>query len=59
MGNPLKLANLIGGQPANPGGDRWLDVFEPASGQVFARCPASSRDDVERAVAAARQAAPA
>lgn len=59
MGNPLKLANLIGGQPANPEGDRWLDVFEPASGQVFARCPASSRDDVERAVAAARQAAPA
>lgn len=59
MGKQLKLANLIGGQPANPEGDRWLDVLEPATGQVFAQCPASTRVDVERAVAAARQAAPA
>jgi acyl-CoA reductase-like NAD-dependent aldehyde dehydrogenase len=36
-----------------------LDVINPATGQVFARCPAAGRDDLDRAVAAARRAFPA
>ncbi len=59
MSTPTKLANLIGGQACAPEGNRWLDVFEPAIGKVFARCPASTQTDVERAVEAAQQAAPA
>ena len=55
----LKLPNLIDGRATAPDGDCWLDVFEPATGKVFAHCPASTRTDVERAVAAATQAAPA
>ena len=55
----LKLANLIGGHASTPDGNRWLDVFEPATGKVFAHCPASTPTDVERAVAAAKQAASA
>ncbi|MCI0670797.1 MAG: aldehyde dehydrogenase [Myxococcaceae bacterium] len=43
-------------QPAVSG--RWLDSFEPATGQVFARVPDSDAADVERAVAAAAKAAP-
>ncbi|KQX95398.1 2-hydroxymuconic semialdehyde dehydrogenase [Rhodanobacter sp. Root480] len=39
--------------------DRWLDVHEPATGQVFARCPDSDARDVDAAVAAAGAAAPA
>ncbi|MBA8887912.1 aminomuconate-semialdehyde/2-hydroxymuconate-6-semialdehyde dehydrogenase [Dokdonella fugitiva] len=52
------LANLIDGrlQPAASG--RWLDVFEPATGAVFARCPDSDASDVDAAVAAATRAAP-
>jgi aminomuconate-semialdehyde/2-hydroxymuconate-6-semialdehyde dehydrogenase len=55
----LRLANLIDGRLQAPRDDRWLDVFEPATGQVFAHCPDSSADDVAEAIAAARRAAPA
>lgn len=54
----LRLANLIDGRLQAPRNDRWLDVFEPATGQVFAHCPDSTSDDVADAVAAARRAAP-
>ena len=55
----LRLANLIDGRLQAPRQDRWLDVFEPATGTVFARCPDSSQEDVDLAVAAALRAAPA
>ncbi|RDJ00007.1 aldehyde dehydrogenase family protein [Dyella solisilvae] len=53
-----RLANLIDGRLQAPRHDRWLDVFEPATGQVFAHCPDSSSEDVADAVAAAQRAAP-
>lgn len=59
MSNRLQLANLIDGKSTSPAGDDWLDVFEPATGNVFARCPASRKQDVEQAVKAAQRAAPA
>ncbi|HET9032818.1 MAG TPA: aldehyde dehydrogenase [Dokdonella sp.] len=59
MSTPLQLANLIDGTSSGPIGNRWLDVFEPATGKVFARCPASAQEDVEKAVEAAQRAAPA
>ncbi len=34
-------------------------MINPATGQVFARCPAAGRDELDRAVAAARRAFPA
>lgn len=53
-----KLANYIDGQlvPAASGG--WLDDFEPATAQVYARIPDSHKTDVDNAVAAARRAFP-
>ena len=36
-----------------------LDVINPATAEIFARCPAAGTDELERAVAAARRAAPA
>jgi aminomuconate-semialdehyde/2-hydroxymuconate-6-semialdehyde dehydrogenase len=56
---PLELANLIDGRLQAPTTDRWLDVHEPATGQVFARSPDSDGRDVDAAVAAASAAAPA
>jgi aminomuconate-semialdehyde/2-hydroxymuconate-6-semialdehyde dehydrogenase len=53
------LANLIDGHLQPAAGGRWLDVFEPATGVVFARCPDSDASDVDAAVAAATRAAPA
>ena len=57
MTQPLQLANLIDGHLQPPLDGRYLDVFEPATGQVFARCPDSTSADVDAAVAAARRAA--
>jgi len=37
----------------------WLEVINPATGEVFARCPAAGRVELDRAVAAARDAFPA
>jgi acyl-CoA reductase-like NAD-dependent aldehyde dehydrogenase len=39
-------------------GSSTLDVINPATGQVFARCPAAGREDLDRAVTAARRAFP-
>jgi len=53
------LGNFIGGHARAPREGAYLDVFEPATGQVFAHCPASTSADVDDAVAAANSAAPA
>jgi aminomuconate-semialdehyde/2-hydroxymuconate-6-semialdehyde dehydrogenase len=59
VNEPLRLLNHINGRALAPAADRWLDVHEPATGEVYARCPASDAADVDAAVAAARQAFPA
>ncbi len=58
MSEPRLLANLINGRLEAPLDGRWLDVFEPATGRVHARCARSGGGDVAAAFAAARQAAP-
>ncbi len=58
MTSPLILANLIDGQLRAPHAGCYLDVFEPATGAVFARCPDSDAADVDAAVGAARRASP-
>jgi acyl-CoA reductase-like NAD-dependent aldehyde dehydrogenase len=40
-------------------GEGTLDVIDPATGSVFARCPAAGGRELERAVAAAKAAFPA
>ena len=54
----LALANLIDGRLQPPRDGAYLEVFEPATATVFARCPDSGAADVEAAVAAAAHAAP-
>jgi len=49
---------LIDGQRVAAGAST-LDVINPATGQVFARCPAAGHEELNRAVAAARRAFPA
>jgi aminomuconate-semialdehyde/2-hydroxymuconate-6-semialdehyde dehydrogenase len=52
------LGNLIDAEIVVPRNGRYLDVFEPATGEAFAKCPDSDAADVDAAVAAARRAAP-
>lgn len=53
------LANLIDGRLVTPAAGRLLDVHEPATGALMARCPDSDATDVACAVAAAEAAFPA
>ena len=48
------FALLIDGELVSAPGS--LDVINPATGKVFARCPAAGRAELDRAVAAARRA---
>ncbi len=52
-----QLENLIGGLSRAPRDGRYLEVFEPATGRAFRLCPASSKADVDAAIAAAALAA--
>ncbi len=51
------LTNLVAGHAVAPRDGAYLDVFEPATGHAFARCPASTATDVDAAIAAAHAAA--
>ncbi|GIH76665.1 aldehyde dehydrogenase family protein [Planobispora longispora] len=50
--------NLIGGRLAPAADGRTLDSVNPATGEVWARIPASGKADADAAVAAAREAFP-
>ncbi len=53
-----KFANLIDGRLSPPLSGRYLDVHEPATGQVYALVPDSGEADVQAAVTAAARAFP-
>lgn len=53
-----RVLNLIGGALVEPASGRWLDVHEPATGQVVGAAPMSGASDVEAAVVAAERAFP-
>ena len=52
------IDHFIGGQRAGASGNRFGDVFDPATGQVRAQVPLASASEVDSAVAAARAAFP-
>lgn len=54
----LTLANFIGGKMVGPAGGTYMDVVEPATGEVFARVPDSGESDVDAAVKSAGRAFP-
>ena len=58
MTSMLSLSNLINGELRPSRQQTALDVFEPATGRVFANCPDSAAADVEDAVQAAQNAFP-
>ncbi len=50
------LKNYVGGDWRTPETASWLEDTNPATGQVIARVPLSTKDDVDRAVQAALRA---
>lgn len=53
-----RISNFIDGQMRPPADGGYLDVFEPATGQVYAEVPDSTDADLEAAVKAAQRAFP-
>jgi betaine-aldehyde dehydrogenase len=51
-----KLQNYIGGEFVDPAEGKTEEVVNPATGEAIAEAPLSTADDVDRAVAAAREA---
>src|SRR5258705_12155749 len=47
---------MIGGESVDPADGQAFDVTNPATGKVIATVPLGGREDVDRAVAAARKA---
>jgi acyl-CoA reductase-like NAD-dependent aldehyde dehydrogenase len=43
----MEILNYIGGEWVKPSVSEWLDVINPATGQVVARTPLSSRAEVD------------
>jgi aminomuconate-semialdehyde/2-hydroxymuconate-6-semialdehyde dehydrogenase len=52
------LSNFINGDYVNPKSNNYLDVFEPATGQVYCLVPNSNGDDIHLAVNSAIDAFP-
>ena len=52
------LSNFINGDYVNPKSNSYLDVFEPATGQVYCQVPNSNGDDIQLAVNSASDAFP-
>lgn len=59
MTEPQVFANLVGGEMCAAADGRMIDSVNPATGEVWARIPASGAADADAAVAAARTAFPA
>ncbi len=49
---------FIDGEPTESTGDEYLEVIDPATEEPFARAPAATAEDVDRAVQAAKEAQP-
>ena len=56
-GDRVRIANFIDGKMRPPGMGRYLEVYEPATGQVYAEAPDSTDADLELAVEAELHAA--
>jgi len=51
-----KLQMLIDGQWRDSATEKYMDVFNPSTGEVLAQAPCCTRDEVEEAIAAAARA---
>jgi aminomuconate-semialdehyde/2-hydroxymuconate-6-semialdehyde dehydrogenase len=54
----MKIQNYINGQFVTPILSNYIDNYNPATGEVYGQIPNSTKEDVEKAVEAAREAFP-
>ncbi|MCI2230066.1 aldehyde dehydrogenase [Polaribacter sp. MSW13] len=54
----MKIKNYINGEFINPIQNNWIENYNPAIGEVYGQIPDSTKEDVEKAVEAAKKAFP-
>lgn len=54
----MNIQNYINGKYENPISDEWIDNYNPSNGEVYGQIPNSSKDDIETAYQAAKEAFP-
>jgi aminomuconate-semialdehyde/2-hydroxymuconate-6-semialdehyde dehydrogenase len=54
----LKIKNLIGDELIEPIKGEYLDNYSPMNGEVYSRVPNSTKEDIDKAVEAAKMAFP-
>lgn len=52
----IKIKNYIDGSNINPFSNKWLTNYNPSNGEVYGKIPDSSKEDVQLAVIAAKNA---
>ncbi len=52
----MNIQNYINGQYANPLNNEWLDNYCPSNGDIYGQIPNSSKEDIELAYQAAKEA---
>jgi len=55
----LKIENYINGKLTAPASGKYIDNYNPSTGQIYSLIPDSDQEDVQRAVEAAEKAFPA
>ncbi|NLC83582.1 MAG: CoA-acylating methylmalonate-semialdehyde dehydrogenase [Ruminococcaceae bacterium] len=58
MNTPKKLKYFAGGEWLESKTDKYMDVFNPSTGEVLAQAPRCTKDEVEYAIKCAREAFP-
>lgn len=53
-----KIANYINGKLVEPHSGKYIDNYNPATGQVYAFIPDSNSQDVSQAISSAKKAFP-
>ena len=51
-----KILNYINGELVEPSNGTYLDNYNPSNGKVYSLIPDSEKEDIEMAVAAAKEA---
>ena len=54
----MNIKNYINGEFTNPITNNWVDNYNPSNGEVYGQIPNSSKEDVENAYQAAKEAFP-
>ena len=52
----LNIKNYINGEFVSPIQEKWMDNYNPSNGEVYGQIPNSTKEDIELAVVAAREA---